>query len=207
MTKKILILALVGLFTVAFTQVEAQLLQRKPRPAPIIMLPADPVPGDVGTVECALVQATVWENLGSEPLEPTMLYKNHGQFMKAVQQIVSPELEAGNITEECSSCITNQYARRLPVEEQERCGPPSPDPECAPATCETFIPCEENQTCDVPVCGSIVEGGGACVEGAASCASLLPCTTSADCPSGLCFKDSCCVISVCQPEANFCNPN
>ena len=168
---------------------------------------AQPAPGDVGSPECAQLQARVQANLGSEPSEPTMLFRNHGQFMKAVQQIVSPELEAGNITEECSSCITNQYARRIAVADQEACGPLSPDPECAPATCATFIPCEENETCDVPVCGSIVEGGGACVEGAAGCAGLLPCQTSADCASGLCFKDSCCGISVCQTIENFCNPD
>ncbi len=190
---KLLVLALAGLFTVASTQVQAEVL-----------------PGDVGSAECRALQAEVQASLGSEPTEPTVLFRNPGQFMKTVQQIVSPELEAGNITEECSSCITNQYARRIPVEEQGACGPESPNPECAPATCDTFIPCDNPVGCAIPICVSIAEGGGVCHEGTTACGGLTNCSSTADCaaepPGTICALQTCCGVGVCLPPSTFCNP-
>lgn len=151
--------------------------------------------GGPGSPQCGEAQNACFAAIaGGEP------FKNHGKKVSACARAS----ESPNITEECHSCIVSQVARR--DEEVTNCGPESPDPECEPATCDTFIPCENPGECNSPVCGSIVAGGGACVEGAARCASLTPCPNgNSDCTDGLCFKDSCCGQPVCQPFSNFCN--
>lgn len=40
-----------------------------------------------------------------------------------------------------------------------------PEPDCAGQTCATFTSCNPGSGCDHPVCASIAEGGGMCVEG------------------------------------------
>jgi hypothetical protein len=49
-------------------------------------------------------------------------YRNHGQLVSTAAHVVSPAEEAGEITEECASCIMNQFARRIPIAEQTSCG-------------------------------------------------------------------------------------
>jgi len=82
----------------------------------------------------------------------------------------------------------------------------NPDPECEGQTCATFETCTPGSpNCDDNgVCGSTAEGGGLCIDGSTPCAGLADCTTSADCPDGLCFVDSCCVRSVCVPNTQRC---
>ena len=81
----------------------------------------------------------------------------------------------------------------------------SPNPECTGATCATFIPCNPGSNCEQPVCATIYEGGGVCLEGTTGCAGLLDCTTSADCPTGgLCAVGSCCVVGKCVDPSIFC---
>jgi hypothetical protein len=84
-----------------------------------------------------------------------------------------------------------------------------PDPECAGATCQTFIPCEGN-SCASPVCGTLSSdgttgnGGGVCVEGTTPCLGLSNCFNG-DCPVGsFCAIDSCCAVPVCVPPSAFC---
>jgi hypothetical protein len=85
------------------------------------------------------------------------------------------------------------------------CGPPNP--ECAPATCSTFVPCASAGQCTSPVCASAAGGGGVCVEGTTSCSGLLDCVTSTDCPdAGICAVESCCGRPVCVPRSAFCLP-
>jgi hypothetical protein len=82
----------------------------------------------------------------------------------------------------------------------------NPNPECMGQTCETFTPCNANACSGNGVCGSTAEGGGLCIDGSTLCSSLATCTTSADCPSGvICFVNSCCVVGVCVPPADFCS--
>lgn len=76
--------------------------------------------------------------------------------------------------------------------------------DCTGQTCETFTTCNPGSACTAPVCGSTAEGGGACVEGTTSCASLADCTSSADCNGGICFVNTCCGRPVCGPTAIFC---
>ena len=75
---------------------------------------------------------------------------------------------------------------------------------CAEKTCETYTPCNPGSGCDDPVCGTIVEGGGACIEGTTPCAGLTDCTKSDDCYEGLCFESSCCGRPVCVDAQVFC---
>ena len=182
--KKLFNLLLVGLFMLVAVQAMAQ----------------EPV-GDVGSQACGDVQIEA-----QEAVIDGMPYGNHGQMVKTAANVVSPYLEGEEVTEECSSCIVHQFARRIPIDEQESCGSESPNPECAAATCDTFVPCEQGGSCGSPVCGSIVEGGGVCVEGDTSCDTLLDCVTTADClAGGFCSKDSCCGRNVCVPVSMQCS--
>lgn len=76
------------------------------------------VPGDVGSEECREVQLeaqTAVVNGGP--------YKNHGKLVSTAAHVVSAAEDAGEITEECASCIMHQFARRIPIEQQTPCGP------------------------------------------------------------------------------------
>lgn len=94
------------------------------------------VAGDVGTFECRAVQVDAMAAVtGGAP------YRNHGQLVRTAANIVSMAFEQSSITEACSSCIVSQFARRLPVELQEPCGP---DAECGDGICsigEDFYGC------------------------------------------------------------------
>jgi hypothetical protein len=83
----------------------------------------------------------------------------------------------------------------------------SPNPECAPASCSNFIPCDAGGSCGSNgVCGSIAEGGGICVNGFTPCAGLSSCTRTSDCAAGeVCGVDSCCGPGVCVPTSAFCS--
>jgi hypothetical protein len=72
-------------------------------------------------------------------------------------------------------------------------------PECAGATCSTFIPCSSsNGDC---VCVAIAGGGGICVPGSTACASLQDCGENNSCPPGsVCGINSCCGHGECIPE-------
>jgi len=75
-------------------------------------------PGDVGSPECLEVQSAVQDAvIGGFP------YTNHGQMVRTAARVTSRAEEAGEITEECASCIVSQFARRIPIDEQELCGP------------------------------------------------------------------------------------
>ena len=99
--------------------------------------------------------------------------------------------------------------RANPESHPECANPPSctegPEPDCAGQTCYTFTTCNPGSGCNYPVCGSLAEGGGLCVEGTTSCSELGDCTTSSDCSDDeLCFVDSCCGRPVCVPASAFC---
>jgi len=132
---------------------------------------------DVGDPDCRQLQLEA-QQLGDEA--NNILAKNHGQWMKLVTRITSPELEAENITEECSSCIVSQYARRIPVAEQVPCGPVT---SCEPQTCGNFtLDCDEAEGANCvggPVFGCVetADGKGACV-------ANFFCSNAAPCPNG-----------------------
>jgi hypothetical protein len=77
-------------------------------------------PGDEGTQACREVQLAVQGKVGDETNPP---YKNHGQYVQAAAHEANPALKAGEITEGCHSCIVSQFARSIPIANQESCGP------------------------------------------------------------------------------------
>lgn len=76
----------------------------------------------VGTAACREVQRITQLTVGDE--NPAV-YRNHGDYVSAAAAVVSAALSEGRIDAECSSCIMNQFARRIPVAEQTVCGPPT----------------------------------------------------------------------------------
>ena len=48
-------------------------------------------------------------------------WKNHGKYVSTVAKFVDPYLESGEIDSVCASCIVSQFARRIPIEDQEPC--------------------------------------------------------------------------------------
>lgn len=74
-------------------------------------------PGDVGTHECRQVQLETQDAVAAGAP-----YNTHGQMLRTASSVVSLAEDAGEIDCACSSCIINQFARRIPVEEQVPCG-------------------------------------------------------------------------------------
>ncbi|HUN80789.1 MAG TPA: hypothetical protein VMV81_04690, partial [Phycisphaerae bacterium] len=76
-------------------------------------------------------------------------------------------------------------------------------PECAAATCQTFVPCVADTSC---VCASIEGAGssGVCLDGSTLCNTLIPCDNG-NCPPGsVCAINTCCGTPVCIPQEDFC---
>ena len=71
--------------------------------------------GDVGSRECGAAQDACLDAIAPDE------FKNHGKKVSACAK--ASNTDAGfDITDECHSCIVNQVARRIPVDEQENCG-------------------------------------------------------------------------------------
>jgi len=83
---------------------------------------------DVGTSACGLVQS-----VAQNAVDYGGPYRNHGRMVRTAARTVSQFVEAAVITEECSSCIVSQFARRIPAEEQESCG-------LCPFNLRSFVP-------------------------------------------------------------------
>ena len=160
-------------------------------------------PGDVGSAECRLVQLDAQDAVAAG-----MPYKNHGQMVRTAANNQSPSLEAGYITEECSSCIMNQFARDIPIAEQEACG--MEGYECAdPGECGTYVSgeCGAGGNCGSNgICVQVYEGSGVCHQGSTTCDGLTECPNgTGDCAAGeLCGVGTCCGVNVCLPPASFC---
>ena len=69
-------------------------------------------------ITCGDLQALVQDSVGNE--DPAV-YRNQGKYVSTVAKLVDPYLESGEIDSVCASCIVSQFARRIPVEEQELC--------------------------------------------------------------------------------------
>jgi len=67
---------------------------------------------------CGTAQSTAQEAVG-----PFSQYKNHGEMVKTAAQSINEYLYEGIISEECHGCIVSQFARGIPSEDQESCGP------------------------------------------------------------------------------------
>ncbi len=79
--------------------------------------------------------------------------------------------------------------------------------ECAGQVCTEYSGCNLGGTCGFQgVCGKLFDGGGKCVDGSASCATLSPCNPDGSC-NGInetCFVESCCPTPVCIPADKIC---
>jgi hypothetical protein len=73
--------------------------------------------GDVGSPECLEVQIDA-----QDAVADGFPYRNHGQMVNTAARVTSQAEQAGEITAECASCIVSQFARRIPIDEQELCG-------------------------------------------------------------------------------------
>jgi len=90
--KKLLTLVLIGLFLGIVPKVWAQ---------------------GVGSPECLMVQldAQAAVTAGGP-------YLRHGHLVRTAAAVVDAAVVAGDIDEECASCIMNQFARGIPIAEQ-----------------------------------------------------------------------------------------
>ena len=73
-------------------------------------------PGDVVSFECRAVQIDA-----QAAVEAGAPYRNHGQLVRTAAHVVSEAEETGEITEECASCIMNQFASKIAIADQEAC--------------------------------------------------------------------------------------
>jgi hypothetical protein len=69
-------------------------------------------------ITCEELQAEVQALVGNEADGD---WKNHGQYVSTVAKFVDPYLESGEIDSVCAGCIVSQFARGIPIEEQEPC--------------------------------------------------------------------------------------
>ena len=69
-------------------------------------------------ITCEQLQANVQTLVGDEADGD---WKNHGQYVSTVAKFVDQYLESGEIDSVCASCIVSQFARRIPIEDQEAC--------------------------------------------------------------------------------------
>jgi hypothetical protein len=145
-------------------------------------------PGDVGSAQCREVQLAAQAAVASGGP-----YANHGALVRTAAKVVSQAEEAGTITEACSSCIMNQFARSIPIEQQTPCGviPGFCVPLCSGTGCTAgatgcLVPCEGAPDCD---CVSTTEGTAACV---VPICTGIPCSSSGECSGGVCFTQGCC---------------
>jgi len=77
--------------------------------------------GEPGSPECGAAQADAQlAVLDGAP------YRNRGQMVSVAANVIDAFESLGDITEECSSCVVKQFARRIPVGDQEACGVPCP---------------------------------------------------------------------------------
>ena len=99
-------------------------------------------PGGVGSVECLRVQLAA-----QAAVLAGMPYANHGALVSTAAHVVSSAEDRGSIDSECASCIISQFARRVPIENQEACGEET-------RVVEDLRGPEVPGACDGPVVGS-----------------------------------------------------
>lgn len=77
-------------------------------------------PGDVGTSQCGGIQYVVQKSVGDE--DPKV-HQDHNAYVGSVSAIINEALQKRLIAGECSGCIIDQFARRVPIANQTLCGP------------------------------------------------------------------------------------
>src|SRR5262245_16286024 len=103
--------------------------------------------GDAGTVECRATQIDA-QNAVRHLGQP----KNHGEVVSTVARLVGSAQKTEQVTGACAGCIIRQFAHRVPLGEQTRCGPDCPPGfEAVTGGCgEVQILCvEQGSTCGI----------------------------------------------------------
>ncbi len=96
--------------------------------------------GDVGSAECRAVQrgaqdavldAAPPRHRGSsasrDRVSPRSVKALTAKRVKTAASMVVRSKKMGEISGSCASCIINQFAHRIPIEDQQRCGQDPPD--------------------------------------------------------------------------------
>lgn len=86
---------------------------------------------DLGSPVCRRVQLSVQQAVLEE--SP---FATHGHLVRTVARAVSRWVDSGILTADCAGAIVNQFARGVPIEEQEAVGP---DPACGFSISGTLI--------------------------------------------------------------------
>jgi hypothetical protein len=131
-------------------------------------------PGGLGTVECRDAQLQI-----QETVEMKGPYRNHGKLVRTAVRAVISSKRARKISWRCAGCIFKEFVLRIPIEEQEACGP-----DIEPEAC--FLAddsCEDMRADDCIEAGGIPEGEGT------DCISL---TQSLIETEACCFPDESC---------------
>jgi hypothetical protein len=76
---------------------------------------------DVITGDCTQITCGMAQFITQEVVTSGGPYRNHGQMVKTAAHAANPYLYEGVISQECHSCIVSQFARRIPIEEQQSC--------------------------------------------------------------------------------------
>ena len=108
-------------------------------------------PGGVGTVECRDAQLQI-----QETVEMNGPYRHHGKLVRTAIRAVMSSKRARKISWRCAGCIFKEFILRIPVEEQEACGP-----DIEPEAC--FLvddSCEDMRPEDCIEAGGSPEGEG-----------------------------------------------
>ena len=75
-------------------------------------------PGSVGTVECREQQLQIQDTVEMEGP-----YRRHGKLVRTVVRAVISAKRARMISWGCAGCIFKEFARGIPIDEQQACGP------------------------------------------------------------------------------------
>ena len=146
-------------------------------------------PGDVGSLQCRFRQTYVQY----EMFQNGYPSQNHGRLVGAVAMVISEFEESGDITEECASCIISQFALRIPVPDQEPCGPLPASPE---ACCFSDRSCVDFTPDDCTNQGGTPQGLGT---------SCIQPTCEATCLSNdECNADEFCLLDGCSSTVGEC---
>ena len=85
--------------------------------------------GTVGSSSCRAVQKSIQIAFADRSGD-----SNHGQYISAIARSASVAQNANIITDACSSCIVDQFARKIPIVQQQTCGVLVPPTQSCQAT-------------------------------------------------------------------------
>ena len=76
---------------------------------------------DISTGDCVQITCAMAQSFTQEAVAAGEPYKNHGQMVSTAARKANSYVKEGIISKACHGCIVSQFARRIPVEEQQSC--------------------------------------------------------------------------------------